>query len=143
MSYIYKNAIVSVIYLSPSQNDDDLDSFISHFQHLLSDINKRKLSLSVFTGDFNARSSSWRSNDINTTDGLKLYSETSTNGFDQLINEPTHMQPKNSPCVNLIFTGKFWSPCIMVIFKWYTLVLTLIFPTPTISTTTNMALQKS
>ena len=111
MSYIYKNAILPVIYLFPSQDNDD----ISHFQHLLSDINKRKLSLSVFTGDFNARSSSWRSNDINTTDGLKLYSETSTNGFDQLINEPTHIQTKSSSCINLIFTGKFWSPCIMVI----------------------------
>ena len=88
MNYIYKNAIVSVIYLYPSQNNNDFDLFISHFQHLLSDINKRKLSLSVFIGDFNARSSPWRSNYINTTDGLKLYSEASTNGFDQLINEP-------------------------------------------------------
>ena len=69
MSYINKKVIVSVIYRFSSQNNDDFDSFISNFQHLFSDINKRKPPLSVIIDDFNARSSSWWSNDINTPEG--------------------------------------------------------------------------
>ena len=64
--------MVSVIYRSPSQTNDEVDTFLSNFQMLLNDINNRKPSLSVVTGDFNSRCSSWWSNDINTTEGLKL-----------------------------------------------------------------------
>ena len=58
---------------------------------VLNDIINRKPSLSVIKGDFNSRCSSWWSDDINTKDGLKLFSLTSSNGFPQLINEPTHI----------------------------------------------------
>ena len=54
-----KNVIVSVIYRSPSQNNCELDSFLTNFDHLLSEIIKCKPSLAVITGDFNARSSAW------------------------------------------------------------------------------------
>ena len=74
--------------------------------NLLSDINKRKPFLSVVTGDFNVRSSSWWYNDINTIQGSHLYSLTSSNGFYQLINEPTHTQTNSSSCIELIFTNQ-------------------------------------
>ena len=41
-------------------------------EKLVSDINNREPALSIITGDFNARSQSWGSNDINTTEGSKL-----------------------------------------------------------------------
>ena len=41
-------------------------------EKLVSDINNREPALSIITGDFNAKSQSWRSNDINTTEGSKL-----------------------------------------------------------------------
>ena len=50
--------IVSVTYRSPCQNNDGFDAFLSNFEQLLRDINELKPSLSVITGDFNARSSS-------------------------------------------------------------------------------------
>ena len=50
---------------------------------LLNDINNCKLSSSVITGDFNSRCFSWWSDDINTKEGLKLFSSTSSNGFSQ------------------------------------------------------------
>ena len=62
-----KMVIVSVIYHSPSQNNSEFDLFLSNFMKLSSDISKGKPSLSVITGDFNARSSSWWPKDINTT----------------------------------------------------------------------------
>ena len=97
---------MSVIYRSPSQNNSEFDLFLSNFEKLFSDINERKPFLSVFTGDFNARSSSWWSKDIDTTEGSKLFSLTSLNGFPQLINEPTHIQTSSSSCIDLIFTNQ-------------------------------------
>ena len=94
------------MYRSPSQNNSEFDLFLSNFEKLLIDINKRKPFLSVITGDFNARSSSWWLKDVNTTEGSKLFSLTSSNGFPQLINEPTHIQTSSSSCIDLIFTDQ-------------------------------------
>ena len=98
--------IVSVIYRSPSQNNRELDSFLLNFEQLLSDISTRKPTMPIITGDFNARSSSWWSDDINTLEGTNLYSLTSSNGFFQLINEPTHVQSNSSSCIDLLFTDQ-------------------------------------
>ena len=92
MDYNNKKVIVSVIYRSPSQNCIEFDLFSSKFEQLLCDINKRKPYLSIITGDFNARSSTWWSKDINTAEGLKLFSLTSSNGYSQLIKEATQIQ---------------------------------------------------
>ena len=106
MSYNNKKIIVSVIYRSPSQNNDEFQLFLTNLERLFSDINKRKPSLSVVTGDFNARSSYWWYNDINSTEGTNLFSLTSSNGFSQLINEPTHFQNNSSSCIDLILTDQ-------------------------------------
>ena len=84
MTYNNKKVIVSVIYCSPSQNNSELDLFLSIFVKLLSDISKRKPYLFVIIGDFNARSSFWWPKDVNTTEGPKLFSLTSSNEFSQL-----------------------------------------------------------
>ena len=82
-------------------------TFSSNSQKLLNDINNRKPSLSVVTGDFNSRCSSWWSNDISaTTKGLNLFSLTSSNGFTQLIHEKTHIQANISSCIDSDFTGQ-------------------------------------
>ena len=81
MTYNNKKVIVSVIYHSLSQNNSEFDLFLSNFEKLLSDISKRKPFLSVITGDFNARYSSWWPKDINATEGSKLFSLTPSNGF--------------------------------------------------------------
>ena len=52
MSNNNKKVMVSVIYRSPSQTNDEFEAFLSNFQMLLNDINNRKPSLSVITGDF-------------------------------------------------------------------------------------------
>ena len=98
--------IVSVIYRPRSQNSNQFELFLSNLENLLSDINKDKPSLSVVTGNFNARSSSWWCNDINTIERSHLYSLTSSNDFSQLINEQTHIQTNNSSCIELMFTNQ-------------------------------------
>ena len=66
--------ITSNLYHSPSQNSEEFESFLTSFEHLLSDINARKPSVSVVLGDFNAGSTSWWSNDIDLLEGTKLFS---------------------------------------------------------------------
>ena len=59
MTYHDKTVIVSVIYRSSSQSNNEYDSFLSNHEKVVSDINNRKLALSIFTGDFKGRSQSW------------------------------------------------------------------------------------
>ena len=62
--------------------------------------------LLLVTGDFNVRSSSSWFDDINTTEGTKLLSLTSFNGFQQIINEPIDIQRQSSSSIDLIFTDQ-------------------------------------
>ena len=77
-----------------------------NFEKILLDINQRKPYLTFVKEDFNARYSSWWSDDINTTEGTKLLSLKSCNGFQQIINKPTHIQRQSSSCIDLIFTDQ-------------------------------------
>ena len=101
-----KKVKVSVIYRPPGQNNCELDSFLTNFDHLSSEINKCKPSLAVIAGDYNARSPAWWIKDVHTTEGSKLFSLTSSNVFSQLISEPTHIQTNSSSCIDLIFTDQ-------------------------------------
>ena len=79
-------------------------------EKLLSDINRCKPSLSVITGDFNARLSYWWCKYINTKEGPGLFSLTSSNGFSQLIKhifKRIALQPTNQP--NLIMNSRVHS----------------------------------
>ena len=101
-----KKIIISSLYRSPSQNSEEFESFLTNFEHLLSDINARKPSVSVILGDFNARSTSWWSSDIDSLEGSKLFSLSALNGFHQIISEPTHVQRNSSSCIHLIFNDQ-------------------------------------
>ena len=91
-----KKIFVSVIYRSPSQNNCEFNLLLSSFEQLLNEINQRKPTLSIITGDV----------DSTTFEGTSLYSLTSSNSFCQLINEPTHIQRNSSSCIDLIFTDQ-------------------------------------
>ena len=101
-----KKIIVSAIYRSPSQNNSEFDSFLPNLELLLRDISKGEQTVSVITADFNARFSSSWSEDINTSEGTKLYSLTSSKGFSQLIIESTHIQTNSSFYIDLVFTNQ-------------------------------------
>ena len=79
---------------------------MNHFYHFcpLRDMSKCKQSVSVITGDFSAKSLSWWSEDINTSEGTKLNLLPSLNGFWQFINDPTHIQTNSLSCIDLVFT---------------------------------------
>ena len=93
---------LSVIYHFPSQNNSAFDLFLPNFEKLLSNLSKRKPSLSVIMHSFIARSSPWWPRGVNTTVGSKLFSLFSSNGFRQV----THIQTSSSSCIDLIFTDQ-------------------------------------
>ena len=62
MTYDNKKVMGSVIYLSPSQSNNEFNSFLTNLEP----------TFSMIKGDVNARSQSWWSNDINTTEGSKV-----------------------------------------------------------------------
>ena len=68
-----KKIIISNLYRSPSQNSKKFESFLTNFEHLLSDINACKPSFSVIFGDFNTRPSSWWCNDSAPLEGKEIF----------------------------------------------------------------------
>ena len=56
--------------------------------------------------DFNARSSSWWSDDVDNIEGIRFESITSFHGLHQIIIELTHILPSSSSCIDLIFTNQ-------------------------------------
>ena len=76
-----RKGYVAVMYRSPSQSSIEFESFLSGFQDMLSSVLFSKSQFTVILGDFNARSSSWWSNDITNPNGILIDSLTTTHGF--------------------------------------------------------------
>ena len=65
---------------------------------------KKNTFMMVVLGDFNAKSKSWYSNGTTNFQGSKIYFLTSSFGFHQIINKPTHILNNSSFCIDKIFT---------------------------------------
>ena len=101
-----KEGYVAVMYRSPSQNSIEFESFLSGFEDMLSSVLFSKSQFTVNLGDFNARSSTWWSNDITNINGTLIDSLKTTRGFKQLISHATHILPQSISCIDLIFTDQ-------------------------------------
>ena len=86
-----------------NQNCDEFDNFCLNFESLLSKINNEFPLCSVVTGDFNARNSRWWKNDIINSFGKEIETLTSSAGYYQLIDKPTHIINDSRSCIDLIF----------------------------------------
>ena len=58
----------------------------------------------VAFSDFKAKLKSWYINDNTNFEGSKIDYLTSSFGFHQIINKPTHILNNSSSCIDLIFT---------------------------------------
>ena len=99
-----RSYIVS-LYRSPSQSSNEYDHFIKTFEKLIAHLTSFEPHLLLITSDFNVRSSSWWSGDVDNIEGTRLESITSFYGFHHKINESTHILPSSSSCIDLIFTN--------------------------------------
>ena len=82
------------------------NDFLSNFEKLLQELSALNPDFSIFLGIFNVRSKSWWKSDINTIEGTKIDSVTTSYGLQQLIPQPTHLLTNSSCCIDLIFTDQ-------------------------------------
>ena len=86
----------------------DVAAYCSNMKDSIEKIAREKPSLVVLTGDFNARSPLfWSEERHETMPGEKLSDFMLLNCFEQLISEPTHFPREDiETCLDLIFTDK-------------------------------------
>ena len=72
---------------------------------LMPNINDKKPLVSIITGDFNARSKNWWSQDITNSKRSIIDTLISRSGYHHLINLQTHTTNTSSFCINLVFTS--------------------------------------
>ena len=101
-----KKVYIVVLHRSPSQAANEFHDFQYNFEKLLNQVKQFCSSFIVIHGDFNARSKSWWSEDLTTSEGLVIDSLTTTYGLNQLIADPTHLLPNSSSYIGLIFTDQ-------------------------------------
>ena len=87
------------LYRSPSQSQDDFETFTENLESNLENLVQRNLFLVMAIGDFNAKSSNWKSN----FEGDAIENLTSLFGLHQVFKEPTHILDTSSSFIDLIF----------------------------------------
>ena len=93
------------LYRSPSQSHEELDTFCSNLDPLLSNINNNHPNCSILIGDFNAKSSKWCSSDKDNKAGCELDNITTSACYSQMIDKSTHFINESSSCIDLIFSS--------------------------------------
>ena len=91
-------------YKSPSQNQDEFDSFSKHFEITLDKIAFNYSFMLEVIGDINAKSKNLYPLDRTTNESNIIEIITSHFGLHQLIHDPIHILGKLSSCIDLIFT---------------------------------------
>ena len=101
-----KSCTFITLHRSPSQSQDDFETFSDNFEMTLETLARKGSFLTTIIGDFNAKSCNWYSHDKTSFKGSTIESITSQFGLHQLINEPTHLLQDSSSCIDLIFTSQ-------------------------------------
>ena len=92
------------LYRSPSQTQDEFETFLKNFESTLDKIHENNPFMTVVLGDFNAKSNNWCKADVTSLEGSKIDTITSGYGLNQLIQEPTHILSSSTSYIDLIFT---------------------------------------
>ena len=100
-----KKCFFTCLYRSPSQTSDEFKDFCTVLNLFLSNINDLNPACSVITGDFNARSPQLWALDKENNEGREISFLTSSVGYSQLIDQPTHITEESSSCIDLILTS--------------------------------------
>ena len=101
-----KSLFFTCNYRSPSQTVDEFERYCQSLHLTLTNIDDTSPFSSVLIGDFNARCTNWWAADIDSKAGKELDSLTSTAGYTQLIDKPTHFFSGGCSCIDLIFCNK-------------------------------------
>ena len=91
---------------SPSQSQDDFEIFADNFEMTLELLAQKNPFLLTAIVNFTAKSSNWYNKDKTSFEDNTIENVTSQLGLHQIINEPTHILPNSSSCIDLIFTSQ-------------------------------------
>ena len=84
------------LYRSPSQSQDDFETFSDNVEMTLETLAQKGSFLMSIIGDFNAKFCNWYSHDKTNFEGSTIESITFQIGLHQLINEPTYLLQNSS-----------------------------------------------
>ena len=105
--YDQRKCFIVSLYRSPSQTPAEFDDFIAKLEIIIDNIiTPSSPNLIFIVGDFNAKLSNWNHDDPDTDEGIEISTITSSYGLTQIINEPTHILPNSSSCIDLLFTNQ-------------------------------------
>ena len=93
------------LYRSPSQTQDEFETFIDNLELHLDILCQNNPFLIVLIGDLNAKSKNWYCHDKSSHKGNAIENVTAQFGLQQIINEPTPISNTSSSCIDLIFTS--------------------------------------
>ena len=85
-----KKLFFKCLYLSPSQNPEELDTFSSNLDLLYSNIKDNHPTCTILIGEFNAKCSKWCSSGWGNNAGSELDNITTSGGYSQLISKTSH-----------------------------------------------------
>ena len=94
------------LYRSPSQTNDEFESFLKIFELTLDKIHEGNPFLISVLGDFNGKSNIWCKNNITSNEGSMIDVVTSNYGLHQLIQILTQILNWTFSCMNLVFTSQ-------------------------------------
>ena len=101
-----KSVLFGTIYLNPSQNSEQFETFIDSLQQKINRMKAERPDCTILTGDLNCRSSMWWSEDDEQPEGTALDELMKTNGLYQLIEEQTNIRNEGCSCIDLIITDQ-------------------------------------
>ena len=96
------------LYRSPSQTWDIFKTFADNFEFTVDSIINKNPFLIVALGEFNAKTTNWYKNYINSCEGLKIDTITSQFGLQQIINEPIYLTSNSSLIGYLHLSQTLW-----------------------------------
>ena len=100
---------IVLVYRTPSQRlKCDIENFARSLQQIIDNINKEKPSCILIMGDLNARSPMIWSRETKEELAGKMVSDVmNLNGFEQQIDEPTHLPSGEvATCIDLLYTNQ-------------------------------------
>ena len=96
-------------YCHPNLPSSDFDEYTNSLEHIYECIRKESPTVTVLTGDFNAKSPLFWEHDTETREGRVFNNFLLSNNLEELISEPTHVRDNGSQsCIDLICTDQVY-----------------------------------
>ena len=94
-------------YRHPNIPSGEFDEYVKSLENIYEKISLENPSVTIITGDFNARSPLFWENDTDTNEGVIFNNFLISNNMEELVNEPTHIRDNGSQsCIDLICTDQ-------------------------------------